>query len=151
MKTKLYGAYGSNMNLWQIAHRCPDARVYGTGTIKDYRLTFRASGVANIEPYMCDSVPIVLWNITNTCEKALDRYEGYPDFYTKTQVPVVTEEGDEETVFVYVMTEKFQNKPALPSHYYFNIIKEGYKENNIPPGCLTEALGKTQQEVTNWK
>ena len=41
MKTKLYGAYGSNMSLDQMAHRCPNAKVVGTGSLENYKLTFR--------------------------------------------------------------------------------------------------------------
>ena len=31
MKTKIYGAYGSNINLEQMAYRCPHAEVYKVG------------------------------------------------------------------------------------------------------------------------
>lgn len=57
---KLYGAYGSNMNLEQMSHRCPKAKVVGNGTLEDYKLTFRGGykGVANIEPCKGRAVPI---------------------------------------------------------------------------------------------
>jgi len=35
MKNKLYIAYGSNLNLPQMAHRCPSAKVVGASEIKD--------------------------------------------------------------------------------------------------------------------
>ena len=45
MKNKqLYIAYGSNINLQQMAYRCPHSRVAGTSEIKDFealRLLFR--------------------------------------------------------------------------------------------------------------
>ena len=53
MENKLYIAYGSNLNLPQMAKRCPAAKVVGTSEIKDYALVFRGSGhgaVATIEP-----------------------------------------------------------------------------------------------------
>jgi hypothetical protein len=61
--SKVYGAYGSNMNVGQMSQRCPRAKVIGTGTLKDYRLTFRGvhHGVANVERKRGCSVPIVLW------------------------------------------------------------------------------------------
>ena len=42
MKTneKLYFAYGSNMNLNQMAFRCPDAEVVDTVRLEGYRLAF---------------------------------------------------------------------------------------------------------------
>lgn len=49
MKNKqLYIAYGSNINLEQMAYRCPHSKVVGTSEIKDYELKFR--GVATIVP-----------------------------------------------------------------------------------------------------
>ena len=53
MEKKLYIAYGSNLNLPQMAKRCPTAKVVGTSEIKDYALVFRGGGhgaVATIEP-----------------------------------------------------------------------------------------------------
>lgn len=32
----LYVAYGSNLNIPQMGMRCPLARVYGVGILKDY-------------------------------------------------------------------------------------------------------------------
>lgn len=57
MKTKIYGAYGSNINLAQMAYRCPHAEVYKVGYINGYRLTFRSGGFANIEKSEGDRVP----------------------------------------------------------------------------------------------
>ena len=37
---KYYFAYGSNMNLDQMAYRCPDAEVVGRCVLKDYRLDY---------------------------------------------------------------------------------------------------------------
>ena len=71
MKTKIYGAYGSNINLEQMAYRCPHAEVYKVGYINGYRLTFRSGGFANIEKSEGDRVPVLLWVITEQCEKTL--------------------------------------------------------------------------------
>lgn len=150
MKEKMitYGAYGSNMNLQQMAHRCPKAKVVGTGVLKDYKLTFRGKykGVANVEPCNGYSVPIVLWEITTDCEVALDAYEGYPSFYTKKQVPVLVGEETQKAM-LYVMTEELANIPAEPTEYYFNVIARGYTDNrlNLKPlqiaynECLNES------------
>ena len=91
MKTKIYGAYGSNMNLEQMAHRCPFAKVIGTGTLENYKLTFRDryKGFANVEACGGNTVPIVLWEITEDCETALDVYEVFPNFYVKKTVDVI--------------------------------------------------------------
>ena len=39
--TKLNAAYGSNLSISQMAYRCPDAKIIGTGKINDYKLVFR--------------------------------------------------------------------------------------------------------------
>ena len=40
---KLYFAYGSNINLDQMAQRCPDAQVVGPVTLENYELLFRGN------------------------------------------------------------------------------------------------------------
>jgi hypothetical protein len=50
---KLYIAYGSNLNLAQMADRCPTARVIGKSEMKGWRLLFKGSrtgAVATVEP-----------------------------------------------------------------------------------------------------
>lgn len=41
MNGRKYIAYGSNLNREQMAKRCPDAKVIGSGMLKDYELLFR--------------------------------------------------------------------------------------------------------------
>ena len=40
---KYYLAYGSNLNIRQMALRCPTAKPVGTAVIKDYELLFKGS------------------------------------------------------------------------------------------------------------
>ena len=50
-KERLYIAYGSNLNLEQMKHRCPTAEVVGKSTLHGWRLRFRGgahSAVATI-------------------------------------------------------------------------------------------------------
>ncbi len=65
---KLYFAYGSNINLNQMADRCPAAEVVGPVILEDYKLLFRGNyrgtGVATIKPYKGRKVYGLLWNIT---------------------------------------------------------------------------------------
>lgn len=79
-----YIAYGSNLNLRQMARRCPTATVVGTGWVHNYQLTFR--GVATIVPKENSSVPVGIWEIDEAAEQALDRYEGYPHLYRKETI-----------------------------------------------------------------
>ena len=97
MKTKLYFAYGSNINLDQMAHRCPAARVMGPVILENYELLFRGNasgtGVATIAPRERSRVHGLLWRITAACEKSLDFYEGYPRRYQKEPVTVCDRNG----------------------------------------------------------
>ena len=148
MKTKLYGAYGSNMSLDQMAHRCPNARVIGTGMLENYKLTFRGKykGVANVEPCKGKSVPIVLWEMTEDCEAALDVYEGFPSFYIKKQVEI-TVDGKPQKAMIYVMTEEYTNLAAKPTEYYYNVIARGYEANGINLEPLQIAYSECLQEL----
>ena len=69
---KIYLAYGSNLNLKQMAQRCPTAKVLGTSTLKDYQLMFRGAfgnAHATVEPCNGSEVPVLLWGITEEDEK----------------------------------------------------------------------------------
>ncbi len=145
MKNKLYIAYGSNLNLPQMAQRCPLAKVAGASEIKDYALVFRGGrhgAVATIEPCEGSSVPVLLWNITPRDEQALDVYEGYPSFYEKQSMELPL---DDRTVsaMVYVMTPG--HRLGYPSDYYYNTIREGYKTAGFDTSVLEHAVDYTER------
>ena len=102
MEERLYFAYGSNINLDQMAVRCPAATVVGPVVLDNYELLFRGNrsgcGVATIEPLPGNQVHGLLWKLTPECEQALDFYEGYPRLYEKEDITVRTEDGREMTV-----------------------------------------------------
>ena len=83
---RYYIAYGSNLNIRQMRIRCPHARVIGTAVINDYELLLKGSRTGaylTIEPKEGGEVPVAVWEVTESDETALDRYEGYPVFYYK--------------------------------------------------------------------
>jgi hypothetical protein len=146
---KIYAAYGSNMNISQMKMRCPKAKILGTGIMEEYRLTFRGSGrgVANIEKHNGGRVPVLLWNITENCEIALDIYEGYPRLYDKCEVEVSKMSGEIVKAFVYVMDKKYADMPAQPTEYYRDVIWQGYIDNNFPTETLRIALSENLLEI----
>jgi len=143
MPETLYFAYGSNIDLEQMARRCPAAQVVGPVTLENYELAFRGSGVATIVPKKGGVVHGLLWSITPLCEQALDRYEGYPRHYTKEAVTVRGADGREASVMVYVMAEEWSRHPALPSETYYGIIQRGFEENHLPVSSLEGARDRT--------
>lgn len=142
MKTKLYAAYGSNINLEQMAYRCPRARVVGTGFIEGYKLTFRRGGYANIEPCEGERVPVLLWRITDECERSLDHYEGYPRFYMKEYAAV-----NKTRALVYVMTPGARGDFELPTKRYYRGIMMGYRDNGLPVDYLVKAVDDCEEVV----
>ena len=152
MEEKLYFAYGSNINLEQMAYRCPTAQVVGPVTLEGYELLFRGnargSGVATIAPKEGHQVHGLLWKITRACETSLDFYEGYPRLYEKEQVTVWDREGRQLTVMAYVMTDNEQwQSPAMPSSPYYKGIQDGYRQNGLPVQALKDAWEHCAKEV----
>lgn len=129
--SKLYLAYGSNLNKAQMRMRCPDAIAIGTTEIKDYRLLFRGhplAAVATIEKEKGSSVPVALWSISEADERALDRYEGFPRLYIKKMLTVPFG-GRNVKAMAYVMTD---GRPlGRPSAAYLGTIRQGYADFKI--------------------
>lgn len=128
---KLYVAYGSNLNIAQMALRCPTAHIYGTGLLNNWELIYRGSmtgSYATIRRRKGSAVPVVVWSIMENDEKSLDIYEGYPRFYFKQNVMVDLPSGKKKAM-VYIMDLK--RKPGRPSQRYVESIREGYISNNL--------------------
>ena len=134
MADRLYFAYGSNINLDQMAYRCPDAQEVGPVTLENYELLFRRGGFATIAPKEGETVVGLLWSITPGCERSLDRYEGYPRFYDKRMVTVRDSEGRSLSVMAYIMDERFR-EPMLPSDSYYHGILERSEERRVGKEC----------------
>ena len=125
--TKLYFAYGSNINLDQMARRCPAADVVGPVILEDYKLLFRGNyrgnGVATIKPHKGRKVYGLLWKLTPECAF-----------------------GQKFTVMAYVMTELCKN-PAPPSEGYYQGIREGFLQNGLPVKALERAVRHAEKEA----
>lgn len=139
---QIYFAYGSNMNLDQMAARCPSAQPLTEAWLDDWRLQFR--GVADIEEHKGESVPGALWRITPDCLRSLDRYEGWPRFYGRYAVTARTPRGEQEC-FVYVINRK--SGLGVPSDHYFAGIYRGYQQF----GLAHEKLSEARQRSVDWK
>ena len=139
-ENRIYAAYGSNMNLEQMAWRCPYATVVGRARLVGYQLLFRGPqgmAVATVEPSAGDSVPVLLWEITPRCEDELDRYEGWPSFYRK-EIVVVDYNGQQAEVMAYIMNG---GRPlGQPSERYLNSILDGYESAGFDTDVLNKAL-----------
>lgn len=152
MENLLYFAYGSNMNLGQMAFRCPDGEVVEVVRLEDYRLTFcgnaRWTGVATVLPQAGSYVDGVLWRISREDEKHLDFYEGYPHLYGKERIWVTGPDGRKREVMAYIMNQTYKDHPVPPSALYLKGILEGCRENGIDPTPIQEEALRLEQQRT---
>lgn len=140
MKNKqLYIAYGSNINLKQMAYRCPHSKVVGTSEIKDYELEFR--GVATIVSNKGATVPVLIWELDERDLPVLNRYEGWPRLYRQETMSFELN-GREVEGMAYLMN---YGELSPPSKQYYNTILQGYRENGLDEKYLQTALENSIQ------
>ena len=152
---RLYIAYGSNLNVMQMKTRCPNAKILGTAKLKGWELLFKGSksgSYLTIEKKENGIVPVVIWEVSESDEKALDRYEGYPTFYYKKDIKVQYKDirtGNRRTVtaFAYIMHEERQI--GVPSLFYLNTCLEGYDTFYFDKQILLNAYHKSKELYEN--
>ena len=147
MSKRYYIAYGSNLSMEQMAVRCPDARVAGKAVLKDWKLVFKVH--ADIEERKGSKVPVLIWEVSPQDEKALDRYEGYPSYYTKRDITVEMTGLDggstrDVTAFVYTMTKGHEVR--MPWGDYYGVLEEGYERFGFDKEPLEAALKEAKEK-----
>jgi len=144
--SKLYVAYGSNLNLTQMALRCPTARIYDAGILNNWELVYRGrsgNSHATIERRKGSIVPVLIWEIYSADEYRLDIYEGFPHYYFKQNVMVKTSSGTRKAM-VYIMDKRMV--PGTPSKNYIETIRQGYRDNGFDMVILEYSLEKNAIE-----
>ena len=146
MKTKLYIAYGSNMDEGQMAFRCPGAKLRGVSVIENYRLIFKGSktgAYATIEKEEGQKVPVVVWEIEPTDAHSLDRYEGFPTFYYKEWMELDLD-GEKVQGMAYMMDQ--DRKLGQPSYHYYKTLQDAYERFGFDKTILEKALEDSSVE-----
>lgn len=143
---ELYFAYGSNLNLGQMAVRCAQAGVVGKAVLEGYELAFRR-GVLTILPKEGGRVEGLMWRVNAWDELTLDRYEGYPHLYTKELLPVQTDSGP-QTVVAYVMTAPYCEKAQPSTSTYLQTVLEGYRMAGFDPDAVLRAAARSREMQT---
>lgn len=151
MEKRYYIAYGSNLNIRQMRMRCPSARLIGTSTLEEYELLFKGSKTGaylTVEKKDGSSVPVGVWEVSTEDEKALDRYEGYPNFYYKKELTlpitgIKTGKIRNRRVFVYIMHE--ERCIGIPSVFYMQTCMEGYDNFGFDRALLVDAYLKVRR------
>ena len=153
MTKNYYLAYGSNLNVAQMEHRCPSARVAGWAVLNGYRLVYQGSGTGaylSIEKHKGGHVPVGVWEIDAACERALDCYEGWPEFYAKglAKVELFSENGDflrKVVGLIYWLPEV--HAYGVPSKFYLETCAQGYEDFGFDQDVLDQALDDTLEEL----
>ena len=152
-KKRYYLAYGSNLNMEQMRFRCPGAVPLGTAEIKDYRLLFKGSrsgSYLTIEKADGYAVPVGVWAVTAADEARLDRYEGYPACYYKTEVDItytglVSKKARKVKAFVYIMHE--DRLFGIPSFRYVDTCRQGYADFGFDEDIMADAYEFSKEEA----
>lgn len=135
-----YFAYGMNTNLDSMARRCPTARSLGMAILPNHEFRFARHADVLDNPEM-DTYG-VLWDITRNDLRSLDALEGYPYYYDR-KVVEVRHNGRIVRALTYYMQPGAQD--ALPADSYYNMVKQGYLEHNVPVAQLDEAVAFIQR------
>ncbi len=109
--------------------------------LNNYKLLFRSNNrhnaVATVEPCIGEKVPIGIFEISERDEMHLDIYEGFPNLYTKKYMTIQSQ-NIEDNAMVYVMNDGFDY--GIPSQYYLNVIRQGYKDCHLDSEYLDHAV-----------
>jgi gamma-glutamylcyclotransferase (GGCT)/AIG2-like uncharacterized protein YtfP len=137
---ELYAAYGSNMNPAQMAERCPHSPRHSTGWLEGWRLTFGGEDIgwegalATLVEDDGERVFVVLYEISEGDERALDRWDGATiGYYRKLRVRVATRDG-EALAWLYVLNDY---EGGLPSARYLGIMADAAEAAGAPADYVT--------------
>ena len=151
---KKYIAYGSNLNVEQMKRRCPGASVYDTGKLMGYRLEFKGHGsnghlTITKTKNENNTIPVAIWEIDENDEKSLDRYEGYPVYYKKENIRVLSDLYGKIEGIAYIMSDGFDVQK--PSATYLATCCIGYEDFGFKCGPLYRAVARTVKSKKSLK
>jgi hypothetical protein len=117
------------MNHRQMAVRCPTARFIKPYYLRGWQLDFGCH--ATVLPRRGAVVPGAIWHITDDDFRALDRYEGFPTYYTRRRW---RQDGD---YFFFYEMQELDGSPSVP---YVQGILQGYRDCGIQDPVYTKTL-----------
>jgi len=118
-----------------MAHRCPHSPLQGTGWLEGWRLTFGGEdlgwegALATVVEGARKRVFVALYEITESDEAALDRWDGVTlGYYRKSKVRVSTVDG-EVLAWLYVLNDY---EGGLPSARYLGMVADAAEVAGAP-------------------
>jgi cation transport regulator ChaC len=139
-----YFAYASNMFRAQVEQRAGAPAEEKIARLDNYALNFDkiargSTGQANLVPSDGQAVWGVLYRLTDQQLRALDRYEGVPEHYRRSEVTVVDEQGNRIRAQVYLARKV--RRGLKPDRGYLARIVQGAEEHGLPADYI-ESLKK---------
>jgi gamma-glutamylcyclotransferase len=138
--TAWYFAYASNMNRTQMRSRAGELLEDRPARLENYELVFNkkargGNAHANIRPAQGQAVEGVLYKISESALRALDRAEGAPEHYRRIEVTVRDASGQPVAAQVYIAT-KVERNNLRPAAHYLKTILDGAAEHNLPAAYI---------------
>ena len=145
--TAWYFAYASNLSHAQMLARAGEIIEEHRARIENYELVFNkkargGTATANIRPAPGKTVEGVLYKIPESAFRSLDRFEGAPVHYRRTELSVVDEEGKKCGAQVYIATKV--EKGLRPAAHYLQTILAGAQEHNLPADYIEKIKSAAQ-------
>ena len=113
--TRLYFAYGSNLDREQLRERCPSSRGRFRARLRDHRLDFTyyssrwTGGAADVVPHSGEEVWGAVYELHDDDFNRLDRFERG---YDRVVLTVEDEQGELQRVVSYTVREKYSFRPT---------------------------------------
>lgn len=151
----LYAAYGSNMDPEQMLQRAPHSPMAGTGWLYGWRLTFAGEDIgwegalATLVEDPMSRVFVVLYDVTPTDEKNMDRWEGSEmGLHKKIRCRIDRESSDTTTeptlAWLYVLDAW---EGGLPSARYLGVMSDAAEVAGAPPEYVHDIRTRPARNV----
>lgn len=151
MPSKLYFAYGSNLNREDWRQRTgfsPDVlKDRSTAYLPDHDVRFsydskrRDGGVLDVQPRVGQVVPGVVFEVDDCGWQVLDDKEGEP--YERIGVTVLDKHGREMAVDTYRVRDEYRRQFVVPSVDYLDVVRAGLEFHGLPTRAV-EAAAKNE-------
>ncbi len=114
---------------------CPEAVPKFGATLPNYKLVFTGwsrtlgGGTATIKRAEHQRVLGGIYEVSDKCLAALDRFEGHPTTFSRMNVIVFSDAAGPVEAFTYIRVA--QAEETKPSPQYLAILQQGYKDWGI--------------------
>ena len=148
-----YFAYGSNLHEPRMLERIPSAKFVGKGYVLKSKFEFRK--VANVRSDKTSKAYGVVYSMTFSDLRVLDRYEGHPHLYKRSETTVFLDGGKKVTAWIYIMVKDkaivLRTGELTPDQDYYNIIVSGYQAHGFPTKVLDVAYLEAKKKTVETK